>query len=113
MREAAAEQSAVEVPVELFAHEARQRDRERAVVHRSVERLEVVADDLVERRSLGSAAFVGEARATRRDGQLDRPAGAVHASSSAISKPDTSPRNLAELPGCPSDRDSSPRVRGR
>jgi hypothetical protein len=66
--EASAEQAAVEVAVELLAHETGQRDRDRSVVHRSVERLEVVAHDLVERRSLGSAALVREAGGAGRDG---------------------------------------------
>jgi hypothetical protein len=42
MGEAPAEQSAVEVAVELLAHEGGQRDREGPVVDRPVEGLEVV-----------------------------------------------------------------------
>ena len=100
MGEAAAEQPAVEVPVELLAHEGGERDREGPVVDRPVEGLEVVTHDLVERRGLGSAALVDQARPAPGEDQPDRLRGGVHASSSASSAPDASPCDLRRLAGC-------------
>jgi len=54
----AAEKPTVEVCLQLLAGVLRDPHRERAVVDRAVQRLEVVAHDLVERRRLGAMALV-------------------------------------------------------
>jgi len=57
---ASTEQAAVQVTLQLLADEAGQRDRDRPLVDRPVERLEVVTHDRVQRRRLGAMAFVDE-----------------------------------------------------
>jgi hypothetical protein len=61
-REPSAEQAAVEIALEFLPHELRQRDREGTVVHRAVERGEVVLHHLIERRLLRSATLVDDRR---------------------------------------------------
>ena len=60
---ASTEQAAVQVTLQLLADEAGQRDRDRPLVDRPVERLEVVTHHRVQRRRLGAMAFVDERRA--------------------------------------------------
>ena len=61
-REAPTEQAAVEVAVELLANERGQPDGEGPIVDRRVQRLEVVAHDLVEGRLLGAMTSVERLR---------------------------------------------------
>jgi hypothetical protein len=58
-REAATEQAAVEVAVELTAHERRQRRSLETRGDGGIERLDVVADDRVQRGRLGAMPLVG------------------------------------------------------
>ncbi len=59
-REPAAEKAAIEVSLELLPHEPRECELHGAVGDGAVECLEVVLDDLVERRRLRPAALVGD-----------------------------------------------------
>ena len=63
-----AEKAAVEVGVELLLRVLRQAHVERAVVDGGVERVEVVAHDLVERGRLGAMALVGRGAAEEERG---------------------------------------------
>ncbi len=65
-RESATQKAAVQIPLELLPHEPRQRELHGAVVDGAVERLEVVLDDLVERRLLRPACKLGTTSSTSR-----------------------------------------------
>jgi hypothetical protein len=65
-REAAAEQATVEVGIELFHRVLRQLYVERAVVNGAIERLNVIADNLIEDRRLRPTALVFGARSMLR-----------------------------------------------
>lgn len=84
--EATAEQPAVEIALELLPHEPRQRDRERTVVHRAVERREVVRHHLIERRLFRSATLIDHRR-RQHVGGLRRPRASPWPPSSAPTIP--------------------------
>src|SRR5262249_59322821 len=76
-REAAAEQATVEVRLELLLGVLRHLDVERAIVDGPVERLEVIAHKLVERRRLRAVALVAGGAAVVGGGGRQAHAGAA------------------------------------
>ena len=58
-REASAQEPAIEESFELFLGMLGQPHGERAVVDSAVQRLEIVAYDLIQRRGLGTTALIG------------------------------------------------------
>ena len=68
--EASAEQTAIEVSLELAAYELGQRRAGEALLHGSVERLQILSDHSVQRAELGPAPLVAVAMAASRNRAL-------------------------------------------